>query len=217
MKIARTLAVLTAIVAVTVPCVLAEVTSPVDLSSVGAQTRETSLGDLVADAVRAELGTPVALVPAGELREVTIAKGKVNPDDVVACLQYPGDRLAVIELTGDQLIRALERSVSIYPQKNMGFLQVSGIQVRFNPKSPKGSRIVSVKIGAEAVVNDRKYRIAVTRSLASGAYGYFTIWGKDLKPESKEKTASQAVKGYLAGRDSVDYRELKRVTAEKAK
>ena len=105
----------------------ADVESSSSLSSVGCQVRETALGDLAADAVRTVGGTPIALIPAGGFREITIPKGKVKSEDILECLQYPDDRLVVIELTGEQLTRALERSVSVYPQKNLGFLQARGM------------------------------------------------------------------------------------------
>jgi len=193
---------------------VAEVNSPSDLSSVGCQVRETGLGDLVADAVRAEAGTSVALVPAGGLREITIPKGKVKAEDVLKCLQYHDDRIAVIELTGAQLTAALERSVSIHPQKNLGFLQVSGIEFKFDPKLPKGSRLMSVMVGKEKIANERKYRVGTTKPLADGAYGYFTIWGKGLKPEIKDKTTAQAVTKFLSGQASVDYQKPNRILAK---
>ena len=190
----------------------ADVESPSDLSSVGSQVRETSLGDLVADAFKATAGTTAAIFPAGSLREITIPAGTVRSEDVVKCLQYPNDKIAIIEITGDQLIRALERSVIIYPQKSMGFLQVSGIVFTFDPKAERGSRVVSATIGGERIVKDSKYRIGTTEPLASGAYGYFTIWKKDQIKEVKEKTASQAVKNFLSRRDSVDYQVLNRIS-----
>ena len=193
----------------------AGVESPSALSSVGSQTRETELGDLVADAARSAAGTPVALIPAGSLREITIPKGQVKTDEVLKCLQYPDDQVVVIELTGDQLTRALERSVSIYPQKNMGFLQVSGLVFAFNPKDPKGSRVSSVTVGRQKVANERRYRVATTKPLADGAYGYFTVWGSKLPRELKGKTVAQAVSVFLSQRSSVDYRAKNRILLKK--
>lgn len=193
----------------------ANVQSPAELSSIDSQMKETSIGDLVADAVKAGSDTPIALIPAGALREVTIPKGTVTADDVLKSLQYPDDKIAVIEITGDQLTKALERSVSIHPQKNLGFLQVSGITLIFNPESPKGTRIKSVKVGDEKIDSGRKYRVATTEPLASGAYGYFTIWGKEVKPKLSDKTTGAALKDFISKNKSVDYRKLERITAEK--
>ena len=193
-----------------VMAVSADVQSPADLTSVGCQAQETSLGDLMADAVRASAGTPIAIIPAGGFREITVPKGEIKISEVLKCLQYPNDQIAVMRITGARLLKALERSVSIYPQKNMGFLQVSGLTLTFSPGSPKESRIKSVLVGAEPVVPDRSYRIATTKPLADGAYGYFTIWG-DEHPQMKDKTISQAATDFLSRRTSVDYRVLNRI------
>lgn len=190
---------------------LADVDSPSDLSSVDSQTRETSLGDLIADAVRDDAHTPIALIPAGCLREITVPKGKINADAVIPCLQYPEDHVAVIEITGDRLWQALERSVGIFPQKNMGFLQVSGIRVVFDPDAPKGSRIVSLTVGDQPVSGDRTYRIAMTEALAQGAHGYFTVWGRNPKHETRDSTMADAVATFLSANRPVDYREQTRI------
>ena len=190
----------------------ADVQSSSPLTSVGVQTQETSLGDLIADAVRAAAGTPIAIIPAGGLREITIPAGAIPTSEIVKCLQYPNDEVAVITLTGGQLLKALERSVSIYPQKNMGFLQVSGLTFSFDPSAQKESRVKSASIGAEGVAPNRSYRVATTKPLADGAYGYFTIW-KDATLEMKAKTISQAATDFLAQRTSVDYRVLNRIAS----
>ena len=202
--------VLTALIGLMSP-LAADVNSSSDLSSVGVQTRETSLGDLVTDAVTAGAGISLALIPAGSFREITIPKGTVKPDDIVKGLQYPDDKISVIELTGNQITQALERSVSIYSQKNLGFLQVSGISFTFNPGSPKGSRVTSITIDGAKIAGDRKYRVATTEPLADGAYGYFTIWGKNLKPSPTNKTTERAVTDYLSKHNSIDYVRLDRI------
>lgn len=190
--------------------VSADVQSPSDLSSVGCQTKEVSLGDLMADAVRSTTGAQIAIIPAGGFREITIPRGTIQPADVLKCLQYPNDQIAVMRLTGAQLLKALERSVSIYPQRNMGFLQVSGLTVTFDPSAPKESRIKSVSVGAEQMAPDGSYRVATTKPLADGAYGYFTIWGNG-QPEIRGKTIAQAAADFLSQRTSIDYRMLNRL------
>lgn len=192
---------------------LADVQSPAELSGKSSATKETSLGDLVADAVSHAVETPLAFVPAGSFKEASVPAGVVTAERVAECLQYPDDKLAVMELSGLDLRKALERSVSVYPHRNLGFLQVSGIEFEFNPKSPRGSRITSIKVSGRILDNGATYRVGMTRPLAEGQYGYFTIWGKDRKPEVKDRTTAQAVTGFLSGKDSVDYRKLERIRA----
>lgn len=190
---------------------LADVRSPVDLTSKDSSTRETSLGDLVADAVAWAAGVQLAIVPAGSFKEVTIPAGQFEIQRVLECLQYPDDKIVVTELTGLHLRNAFERSVSVYPQKSLGFLQVSGVEFEFDPKSPRGSRVKSVRVSAKPLDNNAKYLVATTKPLADGQYGYFTVWGKAHKISEKDKTISEAVSVFLAGRESVDYRKAGRI------
>ena len=193
----------------------ADVESASALSSVDSQVRETSLGDLATDALRDCTGTPISLIPAGSFREVTIPRGVVKVDDVQKSLQYPDDKIIIIEVTGEQLAKAMERSVSIHPQKNLGFLQVSGLDVIFDAGAAKGSRVTALTTTSGIrIAANQVYRVATTQPLAEGAYGYFTIWGKNLKTTSTGKTTSQAVGEFLSKKGSVDYGKLDRITVK---
>ncbi len=192
----------------------ADVSSPTSLSSIESQVKETELGDLVADALRAvDEKADVAFFPGGSMKDVTIPAGKVKTDDVIGCLQFPDDKIAVLELTGKQIVEALERSVGTLPQKNKGFLQVSGIAFQVGLDSSKGSRVSDVKVGKNDLDEDRKYRVVTTLPLAKGANGYFTIWDKKAVVDSKSKdvTISDAVKQFMDKQKTLDYKEKSRI------
>jgi 2',3'-cyclic-nucleotide 2'-phosphodiesterase (5'-nucleotidase family) len=173
--------------------------------------QETSLGDLVADSVCEAYGAQAALIPGGGLREASIPSGKVESADVLQALQYRDDPIVVVEVTGSQIVKALERSVSISPQRNLGFLQVSGISFGFSQGAKTFSRVSSVSVGGEAVSAEKRYRVAMTTALANGDYGYFTVWGGALKPVTNGQTMAQAVTKFLAGRGTLDYRGQNRI------
>ncbi len=197
----------------------AEVSAPAPLTSADSQVKETELGSLVADALRAVAEkADLSFFPGGSMKDVTIPEGKVKLDDVIACLQFPDDKIAVLELTGKQIVQALERSASTLPQKNQGFLQVSGIKFTLDPKASKGSRVSEIKLGKDLkdeLDEEKKYRVATTIALAKGANGYFTIWDKKAVVESKSKdtTVSEAVEQFLEKQKTLDYKE-KRVTVK---
>jgi len=194
-----------------------ELESRSELTTANSRKQETSLGDLVADAIKQAAGVPVAIFPAGSFRDeaTTIPAGRITAQEVLKCLQYPQDKIATIEITGAQVIKALERSVSIYPQENRDFLQVSGIRVQFNPDAPKGARIVRVTIDGKQIQPEQKYCVAMPKPLADGGQGYFTVWGKDVKPVVTNKTVSSAVEDFLASKTSIDYRKLDRIEIRK--
>ncbi len=96
---------------------------------------ETAIGDLFADAVRSAVKADIAFVAASELRvkDAPIPAGEVAVTDITAFASYPDDPLAEVRLTGKAVKQALEKSVSIYPQPSLGFLQVSGLRFTIDP------------------------------------------------------------------------------------
>lgn len=183
------------------------------LSSTSVQVQETSLGDLVADAVREGVRAPIAFVPAGSFKEISLPKGSTDSADIMKCLQYPDDKIAILRLTGDQVLQALERSISINPQKNMGFLQVSGLTFKFDSSAARGSRVSDVEVGKQKLDASRVYDVAMPAPFADGAYGYFTVWGKQ-KPMASSNTMSKAVTDFLNSKTSIDYADNSRITSK---
>ena len=89
------------------------------------RTAETNLGDLCADAYRVMGGADVAVVNGGGIRS-TIKAGDITLNDIL--LVHPfGNSMCVIEVTGQELMDALEFSVRSLPGEFGGFLQVSGM------------------------------------------------------------------------------------------
>ncbi|MBV9849104.1 MAG: 5'-nucleotidase C-terminal domain-containing protein [Armatimonadetes bacterium] len=189
--------------------------SPLD--SVGVALRETTLGDLVADAVRQTGGADFALVAADELTETTIPAGGVAPAKVVSALRYardPTDTVVVLSLTGAQLLKVAERSVSRAPQPFDGFLQVSGLQIKYDPAQPEGSRVALTTAGGGKIAADRAYRVATTRSLADGSFGYFRFWSKSDITEDTHTTVAAGLTSYLAAHRTLNVQIENRITSK---
>ncbi len=86
---------------------------------------ETNLGDLAADAYRDQAGTDIAFIIGGTLR-ASIPAGDVTMNDVLRVFPF-GNDMAAIEVTGQQILDALEWGSRSVPGENGGFLQVSGL------------------------------------------------------------------------------------------
>ena len=86
---------------------------------------ETNLGDLCADAYRAQSGADVAFVNGGGVR-VNIEAGKITLNDILKVHPF-GNAMCVIEVKGQQILDALEWGAHAIPGENGGFLQVSGL------------------------------------------------------------------------------------------
>jgi len=184
--------------------VIATSKTPVD----GRQVRkaECTLGDLVADAARARMKADVALIQAGQLREQVIPAGDLTEEQLRSALLNPDEKVVLVEIRGDKLQAALERGLSALPQPSIGFLQVSGVQVKFRSQSQPNHRIESIQegevlrpaitVGDKPLEAQRTYRAAVPATLAKGALGYFRIFD-GLKVKETGPEMAQAVCDYV--------------------
>ena len=86
---------------------------------------ETNLGDLCADAYRIQSGADIAFVNGGGIR-VSIPAGDITLGNILKVHPF-GNAMCVIEVTGQQILDALEWGARNVPGENGGFLQVSGL------------------------------------------------------------------------------------------
>jgi 2',3'-cyclic-nucleotide 2'-phosphodiesterase (5'-nucleotidase family) len=156
------------------------------------RSRETPIGNFIADSLREHFNTDVALYNGGGIRgDCILPAGVLTSMDVETMLPFNNEAV-VISMPGAMLRDALEHSVAHLPQPWGGFLQVSGLRMRLDPQPQKlqhdpteysrtespAQRITGVDIrGAgdayHPLVPDRVYRIATNSFLARGGNGYF--------------------------------------------
>ncbi|MDV2682871.1 5'-nucleotidase C-terminal domain-containing protein [Alkalihalophilus lindianensis] len=134
------------------------------------RTKETNLGNLITDAMRAELGTDIALTNGGGIR-ASIQPGEVTRNDVFTTLPFD-NTLVSTTLTGDEILAALEHSVRLYPAENGGFLHVSGLSFSFDPAKPAGSRVGEVLVNGEQLDLVKSYSVATNNFTAAGGDGF---------------------------------------------
>lgn len=169
-----------------------------ELSTHNVRTDESGLANVIVDAVREVEKTDAAIVAASSFTDVTIPKGSATADDFLKSLEYRDDTIVVVRLTGAQIRRALEHGLTLLPQKNSAFLQVSGISASIDPGVDKDKRVTSLRIASTAVKDDRTYTVAMPSPLANGALGYFKVWDKaKAVNHDTNKTVGQAVTDYL--------------------
>lgn len=96
---------------------------------------ETNLGDLCADAyLDQSSGADIALVNGGGIR-VSINKGDITLNDILKVHPF-GNSLTVIEVTGQQVLDALEWSVHAMPGEFGGFDHVAGLTFELDATIP---------------------------------------------------------------------------------
>ena len=84
------------------------------------------------------------------------------------------DPLWKLEVTGEQVLLALENGVSQYPKLEGRFPQVSGISFIFDPSQPSGERICNntVLVDGEPLERTRTYTLCTKGYIATGKDGY---------------------------------------------
>jgi 5'-nucleotidase len=134
---------------------------------------EFALGNLVVDAMLdAELDgqtADIAMHNNGGIR-AALPKGPVSFGQLYAVLPFD-NQLMAMDLTGEQVLRILEHSVSSSPGK----MQVAGMAFRFDMSRPAGDRILEVTVGGEPLDPARFYRVVTIDYLASGGDGQETF------------------------------------------
>jgi 2',3'-cyclic-nucleotide 2'-phosphodiesterase (5'-nucleotidase family) len=135
------------------------------------RSQETTLGDVIADAMRGHAKTDVALVNGGGIRsDRIIPPGPLTRRDLAAMSPF-GNVVMTLELTGRTLGEVLEQALPQREREAGGFLQVSGLTVSFDPARPAGQRIVTIEVGGAPLDPDRRYTAAVVDYIANGKDG----------------------------------------------
>jgi 5'-nucleotidase/UDP-sugar diphosphatase len=168
---------------------------------------ETNLGNFVADAVRAATTADFALVQASILQPTTVSTKILTTEDLRAILIFPDEPVVVLRLDGGRIREALERSLGVLPNPNKGFLQVSGLRVRFDPNQAPGARAREIVVAQTNAALDPKgtYRVAMSESLAKGALGYFRVFNGAPR-ERTDITLSQALTKFAASHSPLSAR-----------
>lgn len=210
---------------------LAELSKPVGRSSVELdarsaenRTRETNVGNLVADSFRKALVADVGLMNGGSIRaDELIPAGRVTVRDVLSILPFK-NKLVKIEVTGAMLRAALEHGVSRTAPgaEPGGFPQVSGIQFSFDASKSPGSRVLDIKVNGQPINETRKYTLATSTFIAlDGGDGYAMFKGAPvILPPDRAPIDSDALKRVFAAGKAIAPKvegRIKRVdTAQKA-
>jgi 5'-nucleotidase len=140
------------------------------------------MGNLITDAMLWQTqteGTQLAIQNGGGIR-ASIEAGEVTVGDVLTVLPF-GNLISTFELTGAEVVQALENGVSRAENpENEGtgrFPQVAGLRYSWNPEQPVGSRLVSVEVrnadGSFTPIDpDVTYKVASNDFMRTGGDGY---------------------------------------------
>ena len=130
---------------------------------------ESPLGDLVADAMRAESGADLAFTNSGGLR-ADLAEGTITRGAVYDVIPFD-NTLVLVRLTGRQVRELLEDGLA-----HGRISQQSGLRYRFDLSRPRDGRLLAVTLADGSPLDEaRTYTVAVNNFMASGGDNYDTL------------------------------------------
>ena len=173
------------------------------------RSEESPLGNLITDAIRYNGETDISIMCAGSIR-TDLMKGNITYKDILRILPFSSE-IIVKEITGQDLLDALECGMRFLPGKSSKFLQVSGVSFSVNISinstvevdenemfvRVKGERRVSnVKVGEEELVLNKTYTISFDNYIGEGGDGY-SMFSKYETILDALVTDNQALKIYI--------------------
>ncbi len=126
---------------------------PADLFSLG--VHDTPIGNLVTDAFRSYTGTDISMQACGSTA-LPLWEGALTLSDVFRVNGYGfnavntlGYQLATFNMTGEALWMGLEFGLSQLESGSDYFIQVSGMEYKYDAEKPAGERVVSVSVNGQ--------------------------------------------------------------------
>ncbi len=165
--------------------ILSEVIGRTNVRLVGerevVRTAESNLGNLITDALLNISGADVALTNGGGIRD-SIEIGDITKGDVLRVFPF-GNYGVKIELTGADILAALEHGVKDYPATSGGFPHVAGMTYKIDPAAEVGNRVYDVYIQGQPLDVNKNYTLVTNDFMAAGGDGYTMFAGKKVLGE----------------------------------
>lgn len=168
--------------------------------------KESSMGNLIADALKNSFHAEVAFINGGSIRGHTLhlAGSDITRGHILSELPFD-DEAVVIELKGKNLLGAIENGLSALPQLDGRFPQVSGLKIYYDPDAPEGNRVLKVEVNGQALNPEKKYRVATSNYLFQGGDNYNMFAnGKLIENGLFDTPINLIVLDYLGKKGAID-------------
>ena len=146
---------------------------------------ESTMGDLIADAMRQAVGADIAIMNGGGIRADRSydAGTKLTRRDILTELPF-GNVIQLTEIPGSQVLAALENGVSQVEKGSGRFPQVSGLTFVYDPTAEAGKRVSEVLVAGAPLEAAKLYKVAVNDYMLGGGDGYAALGGGRLINDS---------------------------------
>lgn len=150
--------------------VIGETLVDLDGERANIRAKETNLGNLIADFMRELSNSDIAITNGGGIR-ASIKKGPIKVGDVYNVLPF-NNLIVKLELSGKDILEALENGFSQVEKGAGRFPQVSGLIVKVNKNNAPMSRVLEVIINGKPLDPNKIYSVATNDYMAAGGDGY---------------------------------------------
>jgi 5'-nucleotidase / UDP-sugar diphosphatase len=186
---------------------VAESTGAIEGSRDVCRQTECQMGNLVADAMLdrvADQGVTIAIQNGGGLR-ASIDEGVVTMGEVLTVLPFQ-NTLATFQLSGADVVAALENGVSRLEDGAGRFAQVAGLRYTFDPAAEPGNRVSDVMVqgadGWEAIDPEIVYGVVTNNFMRSGGDGYSVFRDNGMNAYDYGPDLADVVAEYMAAEGS---------------
>ncbi len=170
-----------------------------DTRRASVRASENAFGNLVADAMRTAVDADIGFTNGGGIRGNTVydAGHTVTRRDVLTELPF-GNGTVKLELSGKDVLAALEHGYRGVPEPEGSFLHVSNLKVTIDTSKPAGSRISDVLVGGEPLDLAKTYTVATNDFMGRGGDGYKMLRnGKSLINADSAKLMANDVMAHV--------------------
>ncbi|MDD7362591.1 MAG: 5'-nucleotidase C-terminal domain-containing protein [Peptoniphilus sp.] len=174
------------------------------------RTEETNFGNLVTDAMRDVSGADVAITNGGGIR-ASIPEGDITVSHLWTSFPF-GNTIMKIELTGADIVKALEHGVADAPAPEGKFPQVSGITFKYDTEQKAGERVFDVKVNGKALDPKATYTLATNDFMAVGGDGYDSF--KNAKKLGDYGLYTEILEKYLTDHGTVSPKVEDRIVVQ---
>ena len=167
------------------------------------RVEECAMGNLLADAILdrvADQGATIAFQNGGGIR-ASIDAGEITVGEVITVLPF-SNTLATVQISGADVIEALENGVSDVENGAGRFAQVAGLKYSYTLANPPGERVSDVLVKGEGdewvpIDEEATYTIVTNNYVRGGGDGYGTF-AEGENPYDFGPPLEQVVADYIA-------------------
>lgn len=183
---------------------IGEAAVALDATRASVRTQETNFGNIIADASRSFTGADVAIANGGGIRtDAMYGPGQLTAKDIFSVLPF-GNVLISLEVSGADLLAAIENGVSSVENVSGRFPQVSGMSVTYDPSAPAGSRVLELLVGGVPLDMNATYIVATNDFVGGGGDGYAMFENAPrILNEAGGPLLAEAVADYIAANSPI--------------